>query len=299
MKSHALTWAVVHSRRVAKTLVKQPIRSLKRLRSTNRLRRRINRYVLSRFNLKLTDLKRKEEFSWRDRFDFEDEARKYFPVIAEHTFLTPDALTCMYQFVKHVEENNIHGDFVECGVWKGGTMGLIALSQLELGTSRRTFHLFDSFEGLPKAVHQDNQHSKEWLGVQTGENTEKSEGISTLSVDISVSRELLFTKIGYPEEYVNFHQGWFQDTVPTARVKRLIREISILRLDGDLYESTKVCLENFWDLVVPQGFVVIDDYDNPRFEGCKQAVEEFLSTLEFKPFLIQLPRGGGKYIIKS
>ena len=72
-----------------------------------------------------------------------------------------------------------------------------------------------------------------------------------------------------------FVKGWFQDTVP----KNNHGPIAILRLDGDLYASTKICLEHLYKKVVPGGFIIIDDYG---LAGCKKAVDEFMGTDQFK-----------------
>jgi O-methyltransferase len=80
--------------------------------------------------------------------------------------------------------------------------------------------------------------------------------------------------VGIPQERSVFHVGWFQDTVPAAA--REIPKIAILRIDGDWYDSTKVCLEHLYDLVSPNGYVIIDDYNT--FSGCHDAVDEFRAS---------------------
>jgi hypothetical protein len=86
-------------------------------------------------------------------------------------------------------------------------------------------------------------------------------------------REVLFGKVGIDEQQVRLRKGWFQKTLPLAKSE--VGAIALLRLDGDWYESTMVCLENLYDNVVPGGYVVIDDYG--RWEGCRKAVDEFLA----------------------
>lgn len=87
--------------------------------------------------------------------------------------------------------------------------------------------------------------------------------------------------IGYPPDKVFYHKGWFQNTVPAD--KQNIKSIAILRLDGDWYDSTKVCIENLYDKVVPGGFVIFDDYG--LYEGCKKAVDEFFESRKESHFL--------------
>ena len=76
-----------------------------------------------------------------------------------------------------------------------------------------------------------------------------------------------------------FHVGWFQQTIPGTLSS--LDKIAVLRLDGDYYESTKVCLDGLYDHVVKDGFIIIDDYGT--FQGCKKAVDEFLISNDIKP----------------
>jgi len=89
---------------------------------------------------------------------------------------------------------------------------------------------------------------------------------------------LLFSKLGLARDRVFMVKGWFQDTLPKYKDK--IGAISLLRIDADLYKSTKCCLENLYDNVVVGGYIVIDDYG--ALSGCKKAVDEFLKEPDIK-----------------
>ena len=226
-------------------------------------------------------------------YDYQEQALKHIKIIKDHTLLPLPHLITLHQQVRFLEENKISGDFVECGVWKGGAAGMIALTQLECGQERRNLRLFDSFEGLPQASREhDCDKSKRMFGIQDEQQPITSS--YAFAADLQISKDLIIKKIGYPKNSIFFYKGWFQDTIPQE--KNNLKQIALLRLDGDLYESTRVCLESLWDLVVPNGVVIVDDYMS--FKGCKKAVDEFLSKLEFKPFLHHISRGGGRYIIK-
>ena len=256
--------------------------------------KKINACIWHPSGLRLTLLRsiRKEVMAFN--YDFSDDALKYIDRIKPWTMVRDQGLVTLYQQVRYVELNQLSGDFVECGVWKGGAAGLMALAQLKFGTSRRRIHLFDSFEGFPRASKgEDGEKAGQWLGIQQGRAPEPSHVLMATS---DISKNLLMDQLGYPDDYVIFHQGWFQDTVPLAKEKGLIKNIALLRLDGDLYHSTKTCLENLWDLVVPNGIIIIDDYKH--FEGCKKAVDEFIDTLKFKPLLNHVGSSGIRYIIK-
>ena len=199
--------------------------------------------------------------------------------IRSHTMLTHPRLVSLHQQVQSCEKRNIPGAFVECGTWKGGAVGLMALSNLRYSATRRMLHLFDSFEGIPEpnGAIDGSLAIEQVMSVHGGLEGqlvavkgfyEKFGGsVGTLEDN----RCLLENKIGYPAEFIRYHQGWFQDTVPTAAT--IIGPIAILRLDGDWYASTKVCLDHLYPKVVFGGFVIVDDYGT--YDGCRKAVDEY------------------------
>jgi hypothetical protein len=109
-----------------------------------------------------------------------------------------------------------------------------------------------------------------------------------------VNRELLENTIGYDPTYLHYHQGWFQETLPREAHKT--GEIAILRLDGDWYASTSICLDYLYHQVVSGGFVIIDDYG--CYEGCKKAVDEFMELQGIQLYLNRIDNEG-RYWIKS
>ena len=111
---------------------------------------------------------------------------------------------------------------------------------------------------------------------------------------INICSSLLVNKIGYNKENIIYHQGWFQDTLPSDA--GMIDKIAILRLDGDWYESIKVCLEYLYDKVQKGGIIVIDDYG--YYDGCTKAVDEFLLKRKIKTFL-SYSNIGCRYFVKN
>ena len=98
--------------------------------------------------------------------------------------------------------------------------------------------------------------------------------------------------IGYPKNLTHYHVGWFQDTL--SKEAESIRSIALLRLDGDWYESTKVCLDYLYDKIVDGGFLVIDDYG--KWEGCRTAIDEFNASLE-TPFYLHYVNRATRYAV--
>ena len=194
----------------------------------------------------------------------------------------------------------LDGSFVECGVWKGGAVALMAYVSKRTGRDDRPLHLFDAFQDIcppdPAVDGEKALRETEKFGSYKEGEIKPLSGIYDSfggHGTIEACREVI-AKAGYPAENAHFHVGWFQDTVFEAA--KTLGPIALLRLDGDWYESTKVCLEAFYDLVVPGGFVIFDDY--MTYEGCKKAVDEFFEARGIAPFLIRCD-ASCYYVIKS
>lgn len=228
-------------------------------------------------------------------YDLEPEAREAIAKIADHTMVSFEKLVPLYQQAVYCEQVGLPGAFVECGVWKAGCVGIMAQANLTYGKERRELHLFDSFEGIPEPDAAVDGAAAIEFAKQAGGGTggalkplaDQYGGVGTLDV----CQKLINGTLGYPKEHTHYHVGWFQDTVPIADTG----PIAILRLDGDWYASTKVCLEHLYDRVVPGGFVILDDYK--AYEGCELAVREFTEARGIRPYLHHLDRWG-RYWIK-
>jgi hypothetical protein len=235
-------------------------------------------------------------------FELEDEAMAAIRVVRDHTMLSKRRLVTLYQQVAYCERNGIPGALVECGVWKGGAMGLMALANLKLATARRHLHLFDAFQEIcePDAAVDGEQALREARPFTEGGADGRGVLRPLVGIYDSVggpgtlaeNRQLLEGTIGYPAEMVHYHAGWFQETLPA--VHETIGPIAILRLDGDWYASTKVCLEYLFDKVVPGGIVIIDDYG--AYEGCRRAVDEFLASRDMRVYLHNIDHTG-RYLV--
>jgi O-methyltransferase len=154
---------------------------------------------------------------------------------------------------------HVPGDFVETGIWRGGC-GILMRAILEAySDENRTLWLFDSFEGLPKPdvdVYPKDKDDVNW----------------TVNAYLGVTLEQVkanFARYQLLDERVVFTKGWFRDTVP----QNAIDSISVLRLDGDMYESTWLVLTHLYPKLSPGGFVIVDDYG--ALDNCKAAVDEF------------------------
>jgi O-methyltransferase len=225
------------------------------------------------------------------RYEFENEANEAIKIVRKQTMLPYMDLVTLYEQARYCEKAAIEGDFVECGVWKGGAVGLMALVNLKYSAQKRNLHLFDAFEEIcapNKDIDGDRaiNEVKELLSDKALINGELQplKGIYDKiggPSDINECRSLIEKKIGYPTDYIQYHKGWFQNTV--AIQSKEIKKIALLRLDGDWYESTKICLENLYDNVVSNGIIIFDDYG--LYAGCKKAVDEFFESRNEAYFL--------------
>lgn len=154
---------------------------------------------------------------------------------------------------------NVSGDIVECGVWRGGMVAAIA----EIAGPSKAFHLFDSFEGLPKATEIDGEAALAWQ-----KDTTSKEYYDNCSADVSFAVEAM--KLSGHNNH-KIYQGWFENTLP----KYSGGPISILRLDGDWYESVRDCLDALFPKVSMGGLIIVDDYY--AWDGCARAVHDYLS----------------------
>jgi O-methyltransferase len=175
------------------------------------------------------------------------------------TMIGMQRLTSLQHCVETVLTDRIPGDLVECGVWRGGACILMRAVLAAYGDETRCVWLADSFEGLPLP---DPAKYKADKGIRS----DLAAGI--LGVPESEVRAN-FQRYGLLDDQVRFLPGWFKDTLPDAPIER----IAVLRLDGDLYESTIQALDALYPRLSPGGFCIIDDYHAMR--PCEQAVTDY------------------------
>jgi O-methyltransferase len=185
-----------------------------------------------------------------------------------YTMTTPIRCRRLWDSCKQMLNQNVPGVFVECGVWKGGSSAIMALAIKNAGHERH-LHLFDSFEGLPEPTEIDGEFAT--TTYSGGRSGGKLAPINQCSAELDGVRHLILDKIKMPPTLAHFHVGWFQNTVPADA--RKLGPIALLRLDGDWYDSTKICLEHLYPLLSPGGIVIMDDYY--AWEGCLKATDEY------------------------
>ncbi len=174
-----------------------------------------------------------------------------------HTMVGMKRLNNLEQCLLAIIRDNIPGDLIETGVWRGGSV-IFMLSVLKaFQINDRNVWAADSFQGLPKPDEMRYPADKGDICYQRSFTAVSLEEVKSNC-----------SKYGLLDEQVKFIPGWFKDTLPNAPMKSL----ALIRLDGDMYESTIQALENLYPKLSRGGYVIVDDYAAPP---CRQAVEAF------------------------
>lgn len=176
--------------------------------------------------------------------------------------------------------NSIDGCIVECGVWRGGMIAGI----YDYIKVKRKCYLFDSFEGLPDVKENDGESARIWQETNIGV------GLDNCRAEILFAEKAM--ELANSKSH-NIIKGWFDITIPKTEISE---KIAILRLDGDWYDSTMICLENLYPKVAENGLIIIDDYY--AWDGCSRAVHDYLSNNNC-PLRISQTRTGVCYIVKK
>lgn len=203
-----------------------------------------------------------------------------FDLIAASAITPPQVLRATYGLSRLLIEEGVPGDFIECGTYSGAHPAVMAHAIMEAGqTHLRQVHLFDSFQGIPMSGEKD-------LDWHRGDPEHRPFGPPGLAERTSAwisacSREQVERNMelwGVDPTLLVYHEGWFHDVLPVDAPG--IGDIALLRLDADLHESTRVCLEYLYPKISPGGWCICDDWG---LDGCREAVSPYLLLKENCP----------------
>jgi O-methyltransferase len=210
--------------------------------------------------------------------DFDAVAVDIIQSVLPYTQTSPERIYALCEAVRYLVTNQIPGDFVECGVWRGGSMMAVALTLLSLNDQSRKLYLYDTFDGMTEPSDYD-------ISI-TGDSAKKMLISSSKAQDDSiwcfagiedVKKAVLGTK--YNPNNIHFIQGKVEDTIPSNSPS----SIALLRLDTDWYESTYHELVHLYPSLISGGVIIIDDYGH--WQGARKAVDEYLSKHNIKLLL--------------
>jgi O-methyltransferase len=203
--------------------------------------------------------------------DLDPGFRPIMELVKPYTMTSLERMYNLYKSVEYLVRAKIPGDMLECGVWRGGSMMLVAKSLLAVSDTSRRLYLFDTYEGHPKP---DSEHDVDLWGnpavhVWTDHRrTDETSDWAYVSID-EVRANM--GRTGYPMDKVELVKGMVEKTAMTHAPGAL----SLIRLDTDWYASAKVSLERFWPQLSRGGVLIIDDYGHYR--GQRRAVDEYFA----------------------
>jgi len=198
-----------------------------------------------------------------------------------HSMIGKARMSNLRGAVEHVLANRIPGDFIETGVWRGGACILMRAALKAHGVTDRIVWAADSFEGLPPP-------DTEKYAADAGDRHHEFDQLAVSLEAVKAN----FAAYGLLDDQVRFLKGWFKDTLPGAPIDRL----AILRLDGDMYESTMDGLNALFHRVSTGGVIIVDDYG--AVAACRQAIEDFRGAHDIASPIIPID-GIGVYWIKT
>lgn len=210
---------------------------------------------------------------------------KIYHLAAPYTATSIHRMYALYTAVQYVVENNIPGDFVEAGVWKGGSTMVIAATLKSMGITDRHIYLYDTFEGMAPATAED-------VDIKGRSGTFLLSGEDQAAYDENICYSPLdevqanMAKTGYPEAYLHYVKGLVEDTIPGT----IQEKIALLRLDTDFYSSTKHELLHMYPLLERRGILIIDDYGH--WEGARKAVDEYFKQHDIKTYMARIDYTG-------
>ena len=216
------------------------------------------------------------------------------------TMVTPERLWAAINAVKYVVENNIQGEIVECGVWRGGCSLAMAYMLSKLGSNKKVY-LYDTYSGMTQPGIYDSKFPKEGKIIRFANNaSEKYNLLQREDYNEWCYASLDDVKSNFEKaslmDYAIFIKGDVKETLsnPSNLPKN---GISLLRLDTDFYDSTKIELQALYPILSVKGVCLLDDYGT--WKGVKKAVDEYFDQPSFinkKPFMSVLDQGGRSLI---
>jgi hypothetical protein len=202
-----------------------------------------------------------------------------FPFQA-HTMVGMRRLDNVQSLLEQVLDAGVPGDVIETGVWRGGTTIFMRGVLKAHGVTDRVVWVADSFEGMPTSGQPGMERSftsdeaaKRWGAAIRRHPFAAMVAAARIRAGTSYEEvRANFERYGLLDDQVRFLRGWFRDTLPTAPFSRL----ALMRLDGDLYDSTYDALHSLYPKLSPGGYVIVDDYGT--FSECRRAVHDYLAS---------------------
>jgi len=217
-------------------------------------------------------------------YDIESDFIEIYHKCKNFTLTSPERMYSLYKTTIYISKHKIPGDIVECGVWKGGSMMVCALTLMKLKDINRKIYLYDTYEGMTEPTHHDIR-AYDRFRAKIKYDYLKQRNIKWDYAPLNEVKKNLYST-GYPKDNLIFIKGKVEDTVP----KVLPNKISILRLDTDWFESTYHELKFFFPKLSINGPIIIDDYGH--WKGAKEATDIYFAKNNIKILLNRIDAPG-------
>jgi len=206
------------------------------------------------------------------------------------TMTSAERLWSLIGAVRYVTDAALAGDFVECGVWRGGSVMAMAKELDRLSVTDRQIWLYDTYAGMTAPTDFDVEAGTGVTATEMLSTTEIGDGNNVWCVAGRADVEANVRGTGYP--FANFHfvEGDVAQTLKTS----VPEKIALLRLDTDWYESTRVGLEVLYPRLVPGGVCILDDYGH--WQGARTAVDEYFAAQGHRPYMHPIDYSGRVFI---
>ncbi len=225
----------------------------------SKLKKLIN-YNLSKFGLAI--IKKKPNI-----VEINKEEENLINLSKKFSMTTEIRMWALLNSLKKVNADNVEGDIVECGIWKGGNIILVK-NFLEINNMNRNIFCYDTFEGM----HETNEFDKEISTNLDASEIIKGDNYFVCKSTLEETKKNIESNVKNLN-HVNFIKGKVEETL--LKKENLPEKISICRLDTDYYSSTKTELDILYPRISKGGILIIDDYGH--WSGSKKAVDEFFN----------------------
>jgi O-methyltransferase len=197
-----------------------------------------------------------------------------WPLVA-HTMIGVERLDNLQRCTEDVIKSGVQGDLIETGVWRGGATILMRAVLRAYDVKDRVVWVADSFEGLPPPDPQ--KYPKD-----TGDLHHTYQELAIPIEEVKAN----FERYGLLDDHVRFLKGWFRDTLPSAPIEKL----AVIRLDGDMYESTMDALTHLYPKLSTGGYLIVDDYG--VVPACREAIDDYRASNGINDEIIDIDWSG-------
>ena len=223
--------------------------------------------------------------------DFDADAVEAIREVAGFTQTTPERIVALRDAVRYVARAGIPGDIVECGVWRGGSMMVVANELQRQHDAERRLWLYDTYTGMTPPTVDDvtvtGTTGAQWFDAELAKPEKDATGVTGIALETVQAN---VARTGYARERQTYVVGPVEQTLYEHE---LPEQIALLRLDTDFHDSTRAEMEVLYPRLVPGGVLILDDYG--YWQGARKAVDDYFAD---KPVLLVRLDNAARLVVK-